>query len=53
MKQWQIGEIRNGYEVLPKERRKKVLLLCDDIRTHSGIATMGREIIFQTCHHFN
>jgi len=53
MKQWKIGEIRNGFEVLPKDKRKKMLLLCDDVRSHSGIATMGREIIFQTCHYIN
>jgi len=53
MKQWKVGEIRNGFEVLPKEKRKKVLLLCDDVRSHSGISTMGREIVFQTCHYIN
>jgi hypothetical protein len=40
-----------GY--LPKEERKKVLLLCDDIRMHSGIATMAREFVVGTAHHFN
>jgi glycosyltransferase involved in cell wall biosynthesis len=53
MKEWKIGEIRNGFEVLSKDKRKTILLLCDDIRTHSGIATMGREFVFQTCHHIN
>ena len=33
--------------------RKKVLLLCDDIRMHSGVATMAREIVIGTAHHFN
>jgi len=41
----------NGY--LPKNQRKKVLLLCDDIRMHSGIATMAREIVVGTAHRFN
>lgn len=36
-----------------KEDRKKILLLCDDIRMHSGIATMAREIVIGTAHHFN
>jgi len=36
-----------------KEDRKKILLLCDDIRMHSGIATMAREIVIGTSHHFN
>ena len=40
-----------GY--IPKEQRKKVLLLCDDIRFTSGIATMAREIVLGTAHHFN
>ena len=40
-----------GY--LPQNQRKKVLLLCDDIRMHSGIATMAREIVLGTAHRFN
>ena len=40
-----------GY-LLP-EQRKKILLICDDIRVHSGIATVAREIVLQTSHHFN
>jgi glycosyltransferase involved in cell wall biosynthesis len=38
---------------IPQEQRKKILLLSDDIRTTSGIATMAREIVLGTCHHFN
>ena len=40
-----------GY--IPKDERKNVLLLCDDIRMHSGIATMAREFVVGTAHHFN
>jgi glycosyltransferase involved in cell wall biosynthesis len=40
-----------GY--LPPEQRKKILLICDDIRVHSGIATIAREIVIHTAHHFN
>lgn len=40
-----------GY--IPKDERKNVLLLCDDIRMHSGIATMAREFVINTSHHFN
>lgn len=40
-----------GY--IAKAERKKVLLLCDDIRMHSGVATMAREIVVGTAHHFN
>ncbi len=40
-----------GY--IPKSNRKKILLLCDDIRMHSGIATMAREIVVGTSHKYN
>lgn len=40
-----------GY--IPQDKRKKVLLLCDDIRMHSGIATMAREFVTGTAHRFN
>ena len=40
-----------GY--LPKEQRKKILFICDDIRMHSGVATMAREIVLGTSHHYN
>tara|TARA_R110000803_G_scaffold2472_11_gene8448 strand:+ start:3729 stop:5168 length:1440 start_codon:yes stop_codon:yes gene_type:complete len=43
--------MKEGY--LPKEQRKKILFLCDDIRMHSGIATMAREIVLGTCHRYN
>jgi hypothetical protein len=42
MKQW-----------LPKEHRKKILFLSDDMRIHSGIGVMSREIVEQTCGVFN
>ncbi len=38
---------------LKQEDRKKILLLCDDIRMHSGIGSMGKEIVLGTAHHFN
>ena len=38
---------------IKKEERKKILLITDDIRVHSGVAQVGREIIFNTCHHYN
>jgi glycosyltransferase involved in cell wall biosynthesis len=43
--------MKKGY--IPKDQRKKILLMCDDIRTHSGIATVAREIVIHTSHHFN
>ena len=41
----------NGY--IPQKDRKKILLLCDDIRFQSGISTMAREIVVGTCHVYN
>ena len=43
--------IKEGY--IPRNQRKKILLLSDDIRTQSGIGTMAREIVLNTCHHYN
>lgn len=44
-------EKKLGY--LPSEKRKKILLICDDIRVHSGIAHIAREIVINTCHRYN
>lgn len=38
---------------ITKDKRKKILLITDDIRAHSGVGTISREIIFNTGHHFN
>lgn len=38
---------------IPREDRKTILLLADDLRFHSGIATMSREIVLGTANHFN
>jgi glycosyltransferase involved in cell wall biosynthesis len=43
--------MKEGY--IPKEQRKKILLLCDDIRFTSGIATIAREMVVGTAHTFN
>jgi glycosyltransferase involved in cell wall biosynthesis len=43
--------MKEGY--IPRNERKKILFMCDDIRMHSGIATMAREIVMGTCHKFN
>ena len=45
--------MNNSFEYLPPEQRKKILLICDDIRVHSGVATVGREVVIHTSHHFN
>jgi glycosyltransferase involved in cell wall biosynthesis len=43
--------MKEGY--IPQAQRKKILLLCDDIRMTSGISTMAREIVLGTAHHYN
>ena len=40
-----------GY--IPRDQRKKILFMCDDIRMTSGISTMAREIVIGTSHRFN
>ena len=45
--------MKSSFEYLPKTERKKILLICDDIRVHSGVATVAREIVIKTAHHFN
>ena len=45
--------MNNSFAYLPPEQRKKILLICDDIRVHSGVATVGREVVVHTSHHFN
>ena len=43
--------MKEGY--IPRDQRKKVLMLSDDIRTHSGVGNMAKEIILNSAHHFN
>ena len=45
--------MESKFKAIKKEERKNILLLCDDIRMHSGIATMAREFVIGTSHHFN
>lgn len=40
-----------GY--IKKENRKKILLLSDDFRLFSGVATMSKEIVLGTAQHYN
>ena len=50
---YKVGDIRNGYEVLPDKKRKTVLLLSDDLRMTSGVGNMSREFVLGTCHRIN
>ena len=43
--------MKTGY--IPKEQRKKILFLADDMRVTSGIGVMTREIIEGTSHRYN
>jgi glycosyltransferase involved in cell wall biosynthesis len=43
--------MKHGY--IPKEQRKKILFLSDDMRVTSGVGVMSREIIEGTSHRFN
>ena len=45
--------MKEKFGYLPKNERKKILLISDDIRVHSGVATVAREMIINTCQHFN
>jgi hypothetical protein len=45
--------MKEKFSFIEQSSRKKILLLSDDIRLHSGIATVAREIVIQTAHHFN
>ena len=42
-----------SFAYLPQDQRKKILLICDDLRVHSGIATVAREMVLNTAQHFN
>ncbi len=43
--------MKEGY--IPKDQRKKILMLSDDIRTHSGVGCQSRNIVLNSAHHFN
>jgi len=40
-----------GY--IPKEQRKNILLLTDDIRLPSGVGNIGKELVVHTSHKYN
>ena len=45
--------MNQSFAYLPQNERKKILLICDDIRVHSGVATVARELVLHTAQHFN
>lgn len=48
-----MSSIREIKGFIPKDKRKTILLLSDDFRLPSGIGTQSKELIFNTCHHYN
>lgn len=47
------GESKQRDGWIPKDQRKKILLLSDDLRMPSGVGVMSREIVMGTAHRFN
>jgi len=45
--------MNQSFAYLPQNERKKILLICDDIRVHSGVATVAKELVMNTAQHFN
>jgi hypothetical protein len=45
--------MNSSFKYLPQNERKKIMLICDDIRVHSGVATVARELVLNTAQHFN
>jgi len=43
--------MKEGY--IPRDQRKKILLITDDIRLPSGVGNIGKEIVIHTAHHYN
>jgi len=45
--------MNSSFAYIPPQDRKKIMLICDDIRVHSGVATVAKEIVIHTAQHFN
>jgi len=45
--------MNKDFKYIPKDKRKKILLISDDVRVHSGVATVAKEIVIHTAHHYN
>ena len=43
--------MKEGY--IPRDQRKKIFMLSDDIRTHSGVGNMAKEVVINSAHYFN
>ena len=45
--------MNSSFAYLPPDKRKKIMLITDDIRVHSGVGGIGKEIVIHTAQHFN
>ena len=45
--------MNSSFAYLPQDKRKKIMLITDDIRVPSGVGGIGREIVIHTSQHFN
>lgn len=45
--------MKNNYKSLSRVERKTILLLCDDLRHHSGVGNIARDFVTHTAQHFN
>jgi hypothetical protein len=43
--------MKEGY--IPRDQRKKILIISDDIRTQSGVGNMSKEIVLNSAHKYN
>ncbi len=39
--------MNSSFAYLPPNERKKIMLITDDIRVHSGVANIGKEIVIE------
>ena len=45
--------MNKDFKYIPKDQRKKILLISDDLRVSSGVANIAKELIINTSQHFN
>ena len=45
--------MNKSFAYLPPDKRKKIMLICDDIRVTSGVAAVAKDIVIHTAQHFN
>ena len=48
-----LPKLKSVNEVTKKNKKKKILLLSDDLRMSSGVGTMSREFVLGTAHHYD